>query len=139
MDLKLDKNNTRFSWNDTRFEIRKADVFLETENELDLLNILPITVAHLIGLPGNSYVIYWIRDRANPSLVDSMISLDCIANIGVLLGIFLTYPKQIWQNAAICRFKMVYKAFCLCLSRVIPLTIAIYRYILVCQGRDNLV
>ena len=130
-----EKNETQFSWNDTRFEIRKSDVLLNTEHELDLMNILTIAVANLIGIPVNSYVMYWIRDRTNPSLVDSMIFLDCIANIGVLLIILLTYPKQIWENIPFCLFTQACKSFFITLNRVIPVTIAIYRYILVCQGK----
>ena len=135
----MDENlTTRFSWNDTRVEIGAADVILLSEQEWNLFNILGIAVAYLIGLPVNSYVMYWIRDRTNPSLVDSMIFLDCIANIGVLLSILLTYPKQIWGNVPFCLFTQMCKMFFLTLNRVIPVTIAIYRYILVCQGKDTL-
>ena len=133
--IMAEKNDTQVSWNHKSFEIKTSDVLLATEHDLDLLNILPIAVANLIGIPGNSYVIYWIRDRTNPSLVDSMIYLDCIANIGALLSMFLTYPKQIWQNAPFCMFTQIYKVFVIAMNRIIPLTIAIYRYILVCQGK----
>ena len=137
--LAMDENlTTQFSWNDTRFEIGAADVILLSEPEWNMFIILSITVANVIGLPVNSYVMYWIRDRANPSLVDSMIYLDCIANIGVLLIILLTYPKQIWVNIPFCLFTQACKSFFITLNRVIPVTIAIYRYILVCQGRDTL-
>ena len=128
----MDDNSTaRFSWNDTRVEI----VILLSEQESSLFNILTIAVAYLIGLPVNSYVMYWIRDRTNPSLVDSMIYLDCITNIGLLLSILLTYPKQIWGNIPFCLFTQACKSFFITLNRVIPVTIAIYRYILVCQGK----
>ena len=134
----MDQNlTTRFSWNDTRVEIGASDVILLSEQEWNLFNILGIAVAYLIGLPVNSYVMYWIRHRVNSSLVDSMIYLDCIANIGVLLSIFLTYPKQIWNNVPFCMFSQMCKTFFINLNRIIPVTIAIYRYILVCQGRDN--
>ena len=135
----MDENSTtQFSWNDTRFEIGAADVILLSEQEWNVFNILTIVAALVIGLPVNSYVMYWIRHRTNPSLVDSMIYLDCVANIGVLMSIFLTYPKQIWNNVPFCLFTQMFKSFFITLNRVIPVTIAIYRYILICQGRDNL-
>ena len=138
----MDENATcsdlsQFSWNDTIISIGNTDFSLNPENELDLLNILTIGVANLIGIPANSYVMYWIRDRDNPSLVDNMIFLDCVANIGALLSVFLNYPKQIWKNVPFCLFTQSFKGFVLTMNRVIPVTIAIYRYILVCQGRDN--
>ena len=137
-DTAMVKNSTtQFSWNDTIFEIGVADVILLSEHEWNLFNILTITVVNAISLPVNSYVVYWIRDRANPSLVDNMIYLDCIANIGLLMSIFFTYPKQIWNNVPFCLLTQMCRSFFMTLNRVIPVTIAIYRYILVCQGRDN--
>ena len=130
-----EKNDTQFSWNHTSFEIKTSDVLLATEHDLDLLHILPVSVAILIGIPGNSYVMYWIRDRTSPSLVDSMIFLDCIANIGVLLSILLTYPKQIWGNIPFCLFTQACKSFFITLNRVIPVTIATFSCV---KGRDTL-
>ena len=55
--IMAEKNDTQVSWLHKSFEINKnSDVLLATEHDLDLLNILPITVAILIGIPGNSYV-----------------------------------------------------------------------------------
>ena len=134
----MDQNlTTRFSWNDTRVEIGAADVILLSEQEWNLFNILGIAVAYLIGLPVNSYVMYWIRDRSNPSLVDSMIFLDCAVNIGLLLSIFLHYPKLIWQNVPFCIFTIVYEGGLIAVNKTIPVTTAVYRYILVCRGRDT--
>ena len=134
----MDENlRTQFSWNDTRFEIGAADVILLSEPEWNVFSILSITVANVIGLPVNSYVMYWIRHRTNPSLIDSMIFLDCIANIGMLMSNFLAYPKQIWNNIPFCLMSLTSSSFFNLLNRTIPVTIAIYRYILVCQGKEN--
>ena len=137
-DTAMDENlTTQFSWNDTRFEIGAADAILLSKPEWNVFSILFISVGISMGLPVNSYVMYWIRDRTNPSLVDSMIYLDCIANIGLLMTIFLIYTKQIWNNVPFCLLTQMCRSFFMTLNRVIPVTIALYRFILVCQGRDN--
>ena len=112
-------------------------MILTPDQEWNLANILSIGVANLIGLPANLYVMYWIKDRANPSNIDSMIFLDCVANIGSLMSTFLTYPKQIWGNVPFCLFTVFFITFFINMNRVIPVTIALYRYILVCQGTDS--
>ena len=66
-----------------------------------------------------------------------MIFLDCVANIGVLLSIFLHYPKLIWQNVPFCILTLAMKGWVITVNRTIPVTIAVYRYILVCRGRDT--
>ena len=135
--MNLTETKKQFSWNDTRIFMGPNNHYLTPENTLDATHISTITAANLIGIPANSYVMYWIRDRSNPSLVDSMIFLDCAANIGLLLSIFLHYPKLIWQNIPFCIFTMVIEGGLIAINKTIPVTTAVYRYILVCRGRDT--
>ena len=137
MNENLTEAKKQFSWNDTRTFMGPNNHYLTPENTLDATHISTITAATLIGIPVNSYVMYWIRDRSNPSLVDSMIFLDCAANIGLLLSIFLHYPKLIWQNIPICIFTMVIEGVVIGIKTTTPVTTAVYRYILVCRGRDT--
>ena len=126
-------NVSRFSWNDTRFQINETDRIINQENDSTVLNNLMMVVSVLLVGTVNVYVLFWIKKK-NRTLVDSMILLDCVANIGGLLGQFFGYPKQLWVNVPFCRFALIFRWFFLILNRVIPVTIAIYRYILVCQG-----
>ena len=97
-----------------------------------------MAVINMFSIPENCYVMYWIRHRTNPSLVDSMIYLDCLANIGTLLEHLVQLVQPLlWQNVPMCLLTLMLHVFFVTMGRIIHVTVAIYRYILVCQGRDN--
>ena len=106
------------------------------EHETDTTMILAISSSVLLVVLANAYVLYWIRNK-NRTLVDTMIVLDCVANIGGMLGMFFTYPRRIWADPHYCTLMLVVRWFFIILNRVIPVTIAIYRYVMVCQGKDR--
>ena len=90
----------------------------------------------LIAIPVNAFVMYWIKTK-NRTLVDSMVLLDCVANIGALISLFLMFPKRIWGSTPYCMFTLGCKTFFLHMNKVIPVTVAIYRFILVCRREDS--
>ena len=106
------------------------------EHETDMTMILAISSSVLLVVLANAYVLCWIRNK-NRTLVDTMIVLDCVANIGGMLGMFFTYPRRIWADPHYCTLMLVVRWFFIILNRVIPVTIAIYRYVMVCQGKDK--
>ena len=65
--MNLTETKKQFSWNDTRIFMGPNNHYLTPENTLDATHISTITAANLIGIPVNSYVMYWIRDRAIPT------------------------------------------------------------------------
>ena len=99
--------------------------------------ILAISSGVVLVVMANVYVLYWVSNK-NRTLVDTMILLDCVSNMGGMLGILFTYPKRIWANPSYCMLMLVFRWFFITLNRVIPVTIAIYRYVMVCQGKVKL-
>ena len=106
------------------------------EYEVDLLMVLAISLGVLLVVPANMYVLYWLKNK-NRTLVDTMILFDCVANIGGMLSMFFTFPRRIWGNQGYCMLMLVVRWFFLSLNRTIPVTIAIYRYVMVCQGKPT--
>ena len=57
-----------------------------------------------------------------------------MANIGGFLGMFLLFPKRVWGSVSYCTFVFTIRWFFHQLNRVIPVTVSIYRYMLICQN-----
>ena len=70
-----------FSWKDTLVNINGTDNFINEEHDTDHLLQVASVGAVLLVVPVNIYVLYWIEKKDN-TLVDSMILLDCVANLG---------------------------------------------------------
>ena len=107
------------------------------EYEVDMYMILAISLGVLLVVPANLYVLYWLKNK-NKTLIDTMILFDCVANIGGMLSMFFNFPKRIWGNPGYCMFMLVVRWFFISLNRIIPVTIAIYRNVMVCQGKETL-
>ena len=102
----------------------------------------------LFELLTNMFVLLWVKmkDRA---LVDTMVTTDCIANLLCMLVILLAFPVRVYRNKVMCaaitffrgimvyikRFHELYneKPVLILLSRLIPITISLYRYLMVCH------
>ena len=108
----------------------------EHEPEDDLTMVVAISSSVLLVVLANAYVLVWIRNKTR-TLVDTMVVLDCVANIGGMLSIFFTYPRRIWADPLYCTLMLVVRWFFIMLNRVVPVTIAVYRYVMVCQGEDE--
>ena len=95
-----------------------------------LLNVV-IVVAFIFIISVNASVISWLVNKTR-TLVDKLIFVDCIANIGGQVAVVLHYG-QFSSAVPFCMFKHFVTLFFFILNRVVPITIATYRYILVCQ------
>ena len=79
-------NFSQFSLDDLDFSINKTDVFVNK----DEVPLVPSVVAGslLFVVPVNLFVLFWIKNKTR-TLIDQLMILDCISNIGSLT-IFLT-------------------------------------------------
>ena len=108
------------------------------------------TLCLLFELLANFSVLLWVKmkDRA---LVDTMVTADCIANLLCILVLMLAFPVRVYRNKLLCaaisffRYTMVIvKRYCRltfdlkaaigCVPRLIPVTIVMYRYLMVCHA-----
>ena len=97
-----------------------------------VLNVMVVVVANFVVFV-NSWVIYFMCSKTRSALIDNMILQDCVANLGGLVSFFLHYPKLVWGSDHWCRFTLLVSTYFILLNRVIPITIAIYRYLLICH------
>ena len=115
----------QLSWNDTNIAINQ-----EEEGGV-VLNVMVATAAIFV-VAVNCWVLYFMCGQTR-TLVDNMVLLDCVANMGGLVSFFFHYPKLVWGNEDWCRFILIVSTYFTILNRVIPITIAIYRYLVICQ------
>ena len=119
------------AWNASLLDLTDLTdlTLVNQENESDgvVWLMAGLAVADLLVVLVNSLVLYWVKIK-NASLVDRLILLDCVANVGGMLSLFLVYPRQVWGNQPFCIITIAVRFFFHLLNRVIPVTIAIYRY-----------
>ena len=120
----------QLSWNDTNI------VFNQDEEGGVVFNVM-LAVAAIFVVAVNCWVVYFMSGKTR-TLVENMVLLDCVANMGGLLTFFFHYPKLVWANDDWCRFTLLVSSYFTILNRVIPITIAIYRYLLVCQAEKTI-
>ena len=105
--------------------------------DLTAANILLHGTASLTGILVNVVVIYWTK-KNNTTLVDNLILLDSAANIGTLLIMLMWSFKQVWRDVVFCVLRQMSGVFLVHINRVLPVTIAVYRYVLICQAGNDL-
>ena len=70
----------QFSLRDPDFDIREVDVFVNQDRSLPL----PMLWGAILGVvPVNLLVLFWLKNKTQ-TLIDWMMFLDCISNIGSL-------------------------------------------------------
>ena len=124
----------QLSWREILPDVPETNLHVNREYETDnvLMNVMTAASTFLI-LTVNSYVLYWIKHK-NQTLIDIMIVQDCVGNIGCMVCFFFHFPRLIWHNEAFCIFRLMVTQFFTSLNRALPLTIATYRYFLVCHA-----
>ena len=118
-----------FSCNDT-------NIIINQDFEAGVVMHVMIAIVTFFIVAVNCWVISCMCSKTQ-TLVDSMILQDCVANMGGLVSFFFHYPKIVWGSDHWCRFTLIVTCFFTILNRVIPITIAIYRYLLVCQAEKT--
>ena len=103
--------------------------------EGDILFDVAIILASLFIIFVNASIMSWLVNKTR-TLVDKLILVDCAANIGGLVSVVLNYG-QFSSTVPFCLFKHIVTFFFKILNRVIPITIATYRYLLVCQSQKT--
>ena len=99
----------------------------------DIVATYPLVAAIIIVLPVNFIIIFWVKVIKDKTMIDDMILYDCIANIGFLSSFAFVHPTRIWGDDIFCCVQLAYRSFFAYFNRSIPITIVVYRYIMVCQ------
>ena len=95
--------------------------------EGDILFNVAIIVSTLSVILVNTSVMSWLVNETR-SLVDQLILVDCAANIGGQVAVVLFYC-QFTSAVPFCMFKLIVTDFFRILNQVVPIAIAIYRWV----------
>ena len=95
----------------------QEDVILVNRNfPSTLFNMIPFVVTNVTIFIVNLLVLLWLKIKEN-NLVDRMVALDCIANMAVVIVLFLAFPYRIWHYPLICYFISFFRCFVLTMNR----------------------
>ena len=119
---------SEFSWNET-------NTMINQKLEGDIVLNVAIVMASLFIIFVNASIMSWLVNKTR-TLVDKLILVDCAANIGGLVSFLINYG-QFSSAVPFCVFKQIFGFIFKILNRVIPITIATYRYLLVCQNQKT--
>ena len=81
-----------------------------------LFNMIPFVTTNVTVFIVNLLVLLWLKIKEN-NLVDRMVALDCIANMAVVIVLFLAFPSRIWHYTSICYGISFFRCFVLTMNR----------------------
>ena len=88
-------------------------ILVNTNFPLTVFNLITFVTTNVTVFVVNLLVLLWLKIKKN-NLVDRMVALDCIANMAVVIVLFLAFPYRIWYSTTIC--------YCISFIRVFVLT-----------------
>ena len=102
----------------------EINLYFQEDAILDVNNNFPFTLFNLITFVTtnvtvfivNLLVLLWLKIKEN-NLVDRMVALDCVANMAVVIVLFLAFPYRIWHYTSICYFISFFRCFVLTMNR----------------------
>ena len=95
----------------------QEDVILVNRNfPSTLFNMIPFVVTNVTIFIVNLLVLLWLKIKEN-NLVDRMVALDCIANMAVVIVLFLAFPYRIWYSTYVCYGISFFRCFVLTMNR----------------------
>ena len=83
---------------------------------LTVFNLITFVTTNLTVFVVNLLVLLWLKIKEN-KLVDRMVALDCIANMAVVIVLFLAFPYRIWHYTSICYGISFFRCFVLTMNR----------------------
>ena len=89
---------------------------VNTNFPLTLFNMVTFITTNVTVFVVNLLVLLWLKIKEN-NLVDRMVALDCIANMAVVIVLFLAFPYRIWYSTTICYGISFFRVFVLTLNR----------------------
>ena len=81
-----------------------------------LFNMITFVTTNVTVFIVNLLVLLWLKIKEN-NLVDRMVALDCLANMAVVIVLFLAFPYRIWHYTSICYFISFFRCFVLTMNR----------------------
>ena len=134
-------------------------VYVNFNWKITNFNLILTITCTLFVLLVNSLVLLMLKMKEK-TLVDRMVLLDCLANISTVAVMFLAFPIRIWGNSYICLLITFFRGFVVVLNRstihdydyiiawgvdkgkrnhfflfrIIPLTVVVYRVLMVCYA-----
>ena len=95
----------------------KKDAIPVNQNfPLTLYNLIPFVTTNLTVFVVNLLVLLWLKIKEN-NLVDRMVALDCIANMAVVIVLFLAFPNRIWYSTYVCYGISFFRCFVLTMNK----------------------
>ena len=95
----------------------KEDAIPVNQNfPLTLYNLIPFVTTNLTVFVVNLLVLLWLKIKEN-NLVDRMVALDCIANMAVVIVLFLAFPYRIWYSTYVCYGISFFRCFVLTMNK----------------------
>ena len=94
------------------------EAFLINKNfPKSFLNVAMFSGTVVVITITNTLVLMWLKlkDRV---LIDKMIFMDCVANIGMIGMIFLAFPCRVWSNKYLCAAITFFRALIVTLNRL---------------------
>ena len=89
---------------------------VNTNFPLTLFNMISFVTTNVTVFVVNLLVLLWLKIKEN-NLVDRMVALDCIANMAVVIVLFLAFPHRIWHYTYICYGISFFRCFVLTMNR----------------------
>ena len=128
-------------------------VYVNFNWKISILNVITTLTCTFTVLLVNALVLLMLKMKEN-TLVDRMVLLDCFANISTIVVMFLAFPIRVWGNTYFCLLATFFRGFVVVLNRlimdinihfyycyivififlirIIPLTVVVYRVLMVC-------
>ena len=80
------------------------------------LNLVVFVMNNLTVITVNVLVLVWLKLKER-TLVDRMVLLDCLANIGMIGVMVLAFPVRVWGNTHLCLFITFFRCYVLVINR----------------------
>ena len=80
------------------------------------LNLVMFVLNNLTVITVNVLVLIWLKLKER-TLVDRMVLLDCLANIGMIGVMFLAFPVRVWGNTHLCLLITFFRCYVLVINR----------------------
>ena len=80
------------------------------------LNLVMFVLNNLTVITINVLVLVWLKLKER-TLVDRMVLLDCLANIGMIGVMLLAFPVRVWGNTHLCLLITFFRCYILVINR----------------------
>ena len=90
--------------------------YINQDFPLTRTNLAIFITNNLTVITVNVLVLIWLKLKER-TLVDRMVLLDCLANIGMIGVMFLAFPVRVWGNTHLCLLITFFRCYVLVINR----------------------